>query len=447
MDIETLTIVQANRLLKTKSISATELINSFLERNRLIEPEIKAWAYLQSAELLIKIAQKIDDNQKSIVSPLAAIPYGAKDIIYTNKIPTEAGSKTMKGFIPQTDATIISKLKEFNAILIGKTTTAEFASGGGAPVTRNPWNKAHTPGGSSTGSAAAISSGMSLFSIGTQTAGSIIRPAAYNGVTALKPSYGSISKAGIIPASWSVDTVGIFTKNVEDLTLVYNELNGKDKKDYTTWLHTKQYLSVNEKKTYTIGVIRDNFFETTNEIMSAFSQAMKVLEKLGHSCVECHMPANMEQANDAHGLIVDAETASYHRKTFEIQKNLMSEELKKDIESGLIYSADEYLNAQNVRWDYQQQLFSLLNEFDILITPATPETAPKGRTKTGSPKFNKPFSNAGVPVLTIPIGYSTVTELPIGIQFVANIASEQKLINIGLAFQEATDYHQKRPKI
>lgn len=163
MDIETLTIVQANRLLKTKSISATELINSFLERNRLIEPEIKAWAYLQSAELLIKIAQKIDDNQKSIVSPLAAIPYGAKDIIYTNKIPTEAGSKTMKGFIPQTDATIISKLKEFNAILIGKTTTAEFASGGGAPVTRNPWNKAHTPGGSSTGSAAAISSGMSLF--------------------------------------------------------------------------------------------------------------------------------------------------------------------------------------------------------------------------------------------------------------------------------------------
>lgn len=158
-----------------------------------------------------------------------------KDIFLTKNLLTKAGSKTLRGFIPDENATVIEKLTKSGALLLGKTSTAEFASGGGAPNTRNPWNLSHTPGGSSTGSAAALASDMILFSLGTQTSGSVIRPASYNGLSALKPTFGIISKYGIFPASQSIDCVGIFTKNVRDLTYVFNEIKGYDSKDpYTS---------------------------------------------------------------------------------------------------------------------------------------------------------------------------------------------------------------------
>lgn len=446
MTIEQLTIVEVNRLLDTKQLSIQELIEAFIQRYADVEPQINAWAYAQKADDLREMAQQMAQNQKR-ASVLTGIPYGAKDIIYTKGIPTEAGSKTLKGYVPDRDATVIQRLTKAGGILFGKTTTAEFASGGGAPPTCNPWNLAHTPGGSSTGSAAAVASGMSLFALGTQTSGSVIRPGAYTGVTALKPTFGQISKSGIIPASWSIDTVGIFTKTVADVRLVYNELIGRDIRDETTFSAKQTPLSLRNNGSYRIGVVRQDYFEGSPEVMRAFNEAVRLLKTSGGIMEECQLPANFEGANEAHGIVVDSETAMYHQASYQHLKEQFSPELQGDIEAGLGYSASDYLQAQQCRWEYQQELFRLLNRVDVLVTPATPETAPKGLASTGSPKFNKPFSNAGVPVLTFPIGFDRKTGLPIGIQLIANRHSEQILIDIGHKFQMLTDFHLKRPKL
>lgn len=441
---EELTIAETSRLLQKKELSVYELTEMFIERNAKVEPKIKAWAYRQSRETLLKRAKEIDQSDLAKRSILAGIPYGAKDIIYTKGIPTEAGSKTLAGFIPNHDATLIEQLTNLGAMLLGKTTTAEFASGGGAPDTCNPWNLGHTPGGSSTGSAAAVSSGMALFAIGTQTSGSVIRPAAYTGITALKPTYGQLSKSGIIPASWSIDTVGIFTKTVEDVAIVYNQLVNRNRREDTIALATKQVLGENGNHPYRLAVVTDDYFQGSSEVMLAFEQAISLLERCGFMIISCQMPEIFKEANEAHGIVVDSETAHYHQDFFK-QKELYSPELREDIETGLTYTATDYLKAQQIRWQYQQQLAELFQTVDVLVTPATPVTAPKGLKSTGSPIFNKPFSNAGVPVLTMQIGFSKVTGLPIGIQLIANRFSEQQLIDIGLAFQEVSQVHLQRP--
>ena len=445
MIAEELTIAKVVAKLQKKELSVRELTEFFIQRQAKLEPKIKAWAYVQPVATLLARAAEID--QKGLVkgATLTGIPYGGKDIIYTKGIPTEAGSKTLNGFIPTRDATVIEQLTTAGALLFGKTTTAEFASGGGAPATCNPWNNEHTPGGSSSGSAAAVSSGMALFAIGTQTSGSVIRPAAYTGVTALKPTYGQLSKSGIIPASWSIDTVGIFTRTVEDVTLVYNQLVGQDGRDDTTISARKQKLSLGESS-YHLAVVTDDYFQGSPEVMQAFEAAIRLLARCGFTIGTAQMPKLFAAANEAHGIVVDSETAAYHRD-YPQQKELYSPELKADIEAGLAYTATDYLQAQALRWDYQQQLFELLQTVDVLVTPATPTTAPQGLKTTGSPRFNKPFSNGGVPVLTMPIGFSQKTGLPIGIQLIANRFSEQKLIDIGRAFQQVSDVHRQLPII
>ncbi|MGX7264029.1 amidase [Enterococcus crotali] len=442
MNIHKLTIEQAKNLLSKKSISPEELVHEFYKHITIVEPQILAWETLKSEMSVIK--QINISKESNNLSPLSFIPYGVKDIFLTKNIRTEAGSKTLKGFIPDQNATVIEKLNKSSALLLGKTTTTEFASGGGAPQTRNPWNLSHTPGGSSTGSAAALASGMVLFSLGTQTSGSVMRPASYNGLSALKPTFGTISKYGILPASPSIDCVGIFTKNVRDLTYVFNQIKGYDAKDCFSLNRIVSELNVNSSssKKFKIGLIKDNYFEGSAEVMSNLENAIRVLEKQGHIILSCKMPKNFGEANRAHGLVVDSETAAYHQDRLEVNKELFSKELNDDIRVGMSYTAVEYVNAQLLRNDYKSSMRELFKEFDLLITPTTPETAPEGLEKTGSPKFNVPFSNAGLPTLTVPIGFSD-KNLPIGMQIIADNFCEQHLIDIGEEFQRETDFHLK----
>lgn len=346
----------------------------------------------------------------------------------------------LKGNISTKNATIIEKLNKTGAIFIGKTATAEFASGGGASPTRNPWNTAHTPGGSSSGSAAAVASNMLLFSLGTQTSGSVSRPAAYNGITALKPTFGQISKSGIIPASWSVDSVGIFTKTVRDLIYVYNEIAGYDFCDRYTYSYKNKQLTLekgNLLHKFKIGLIKDLYFTASSDVMELFEQVLQFLNHDSrHQLSNCVMPSLFAEANQAHEIIVDSETASFHSTHFNRHKELFSPELRQDIEQGGTYSADAYLNAQETRWRYKNAYKSIFEKVDLLITPTTPETAPLGIKKTGSPKFNQPFSNAGLPTLTLPIGLSKKTNLPVGIQVIANVDCEQNLIDFGEQLQK-----------
>ncbi|MCM3653813.1 amidase [Metabacillus litoralis] len=442
-----LTIAEAHQLLRQKSISPTELVSFYLDHIEKVEPKVKAWVTILKERALEK-AKVLENRMKDATElpSLFAIPFGAKDIIYTKGIPTEGGSQVLKGFIPEYDATVIKMLNRSGAILLGKTTTTEFANWGSPPETRNPWNLSHTPGGSSSGSAAALASGMALMTLGTQTAGSLSRPAAYNGLTILKATYGRISKHGIIPASWSLDHVGAFTKTVEDTVIVYNELSGPDEADSSTWTLPKQKLRLQVEKEYKIGIVVDDYFENTStEISMACEEAVKQLKKIGYSITYVQLPYSLKAANAAQHMVMKAETANYHADQYTVDSSRYGGYLQQFIREGLDIKANDYLKAQKIRSVFRDELSDVFKHVDLLLTPATPTVAPEGILATGSPAYNLPFTNAGVPTLTLPIGMSG--ELPIGMQLIAAPLQEQKLVDVGYLLQQQTDWHLKTPSM
>lgn len=442
-----LTISAAHQLLEQNKISPTELMALFLGEIERKAPQIKAWVRVQS-EQAMEAARSLDliQQSKSKLPPLFAIPYGAKDIICTKSMATEAGSKLLEGYQSAQDATVIRLLENAGSLLLGKTATTEFASRGGVPETRNPWNPDHTPGGSSTGSAAAVASGMALFALGTQTMGSLSRPAAYTGLTALKGSYGRVSTAGIFPSSWSLDHVGALTKNVEDAVLVYNEITGYDPEDEATWFLPKQRLYLNDKKKrYTIGVIGDAYFQADSESMKIFDEALREMEEIGYRLKQVHMPQSFEDANAAQQTVLKSENASFHSENYRNQSSLFGEHMRGLIEEGKEISAHEYICAQRTRVLFKQQLLELFHDVDVLISPATPSPAPFGIHDTGSPAFNLPFSNAGVPTLVLPMGFTDQKSLPVGMQLISKPLEEQKLVDIGHRYQKGTNWHLKLP--
>lgn len=444
-----LTIADVNCMLKEKAISPVELVELFLGKVEKIEPKVKAWASLLKEEALAQAMElEKEMSRRDILPPLFAIPYGAKDVFYTKNIPTEGGSESLRGFIPDDDAEAVRRLKAAGAILLGKTTVTEFANWGNPPQTRNPWDLEHTPGGAGSGSAAAVASGMALMSLGTQTAGSLSRPAAYNGLTVLKATYGRISKYGVIPASWSLGHVGAFTKTVKDTVLVYNALSGPCERDSSTWTLPKEHLQLRGRMNYRVGIVIDSYFnETDNEIMKALEDTEILFKEAGYDLTFSLMPCSLKAANAAHHIVMKAETAHYHAEQFIRTPELYSDYMKQLIREGLEIKANDYLKAQRIRSAFREDLCQLFKNVDIMITPAAPTPAPKGIAETGSPVYSLPFTNAGVPTLTIPIGMSKESGLPLAMQMVAAPLMEQKLIDVGYWFQQETDWHILTPSI
>lgn len=447
--LQHLTIASTNQMLKKREISPTELISLFFKHIEKWEPHVKAWVTFQQ-ETAMEQAKALEMKMKTIeeLPPLFAIPYGAKDIIYTKGIRTEAGSNVLKGFVPETDATVVHRLQKADAVLLGKTTTTEFANWGGAPETRNPWNVNHTPGGSSSGSAAALAANMALMTLGTQTAGSLSRPAAYNGLTVLKATYGRISKAGVIPASWSLDHVGALTKTVEDAVHVYNVLSGPDPDDTATWTLPKQALKVQTNKDYTVGIVVDSYFQDADsEMAAAIENAVYLLQSLGIKTVPVRLPKSLEAGNAAHHIVMKCETASYHADQYAKDPSRFHAYLQQFIREGLQIKAIDYLKAQRIRSVFRQELCDVFKDVDLLVTPATPSPAPEGIKETGSPAYNLPFTNAGVPTLTLPVGFLKDKNLPLGMQLIAAPMQEQKLIDVGHLFQLESDWHKQSPEL
>lgn len=228
-------MAEAATLIRTKCLSPVELTEAHLKRIDAVESRVQAWVTV-TPEAAIKAAKKAERElmNGNYRGPLHGIPYGAKDIICTEGLRTSGGSQVAPDYVPSTNAAVIERLTDAGAVLLGKTTTTEFAYQGGEPPTRNPWNLSHTPGGSSSGSAAAVSAGMAAFTLGTQTFGSLIRPAAYNGLTCMKPTFGRISRYGVFYASWTLDHIGCFTRTVEDTAITLEALAGWDSRDPAT---------------------------------------------------------------------------------------------------------------------------------------------------------------------------------------------------------------------
>jgi aspartyl-tRNA(Asn)/glutamyl-tRNA(Gln) amidotransferase subunit A len=425
-----LTLSQILPLIRHKKLSPVTLMESLLRRIDTIEPHLKAWVTLDR-DGLRRISRRYQEELARGKSrgPLHGIPIAVKDIFYTAGMKTTAGSKIFENFIPDYDATAVARLKQAGAIILGKTATTEFAYHDPAP-TVNPWNLQHTPGGSSSGSAAAVAAQMCPAALGTQTGGSILRPASYCGIVGLKPTYGRISCFGVFALSWSLDHVGVLTRSVKDAALLLEILAGKDPQDATTAsLSVPAYARIGEasRKPHRMGLVR-SFFEkkaeknTWRKTLAVLSQ----LERAGAKIEEAKMPESFELVQDAHRTIMGVEAASYHERLFAAHRGAYRPRIRALIESGMEIPAVDYLRAQRMRATFCREMEKTWANFDCLITPATPAPAPAGLSSTGDPSFQNPWSFGGFPTIGLPSGLSP-QGLPVGIQLIGPPFSEKKL--------------------
>ncbi|MBI2458491.1 MAG: hypothetical protein HYV46_20470 [candidate division NC10 bacterium] len=445
-----LTLSEASELVRKRTLSPVDLVRSHLDRIAAVEPHLLAWARTLPEQALAE-AERLENllEKGTHLGPLHGIPVGIKDIYYTAGVETTGGSKVLAGFIPTYGATVVRRLRAAGAIVLGKTATTEFAYADPAP-TRNPWNPVHTPGGSSSGSAAAIAAGMCLGAFGTQTVGSIVRPAAFCGVVGLRPTYGRVSRHGILPLAWSLDHPGPMAKTVRDAALLLGAVAGPDPDDpsaaHRPVPHYAEMLG-NPLGGLTAG-IPDRYFpeRSSAAVRTAFQDALRVLEGLGMRVLDVQPPACFEAGVEAGRVVLHAEAAAFHRDRFRARPKDYGPKLAALIEAGLLVPAASYLRAQQVRSEAMAAMRRLLSEVDVVVTPAAPGPAPEGLGSTGDPVFNAPSSTFGLPALGVPMGFAP-PGLPLGLQIMGRHFDEATILRVGAAYEAATPWHARRPAV
>ena len=353
---------------------------------------------------------------------------GIKDIYHVAGVKTTAGARGFADQLPVTDATTVSRLKSAGAIVLGKTATTEFAYLDPAE-TKNPWNLERTPGGSSSGSAAAVAARMAPAALGSQTVGSVLRPAAYCGVVGLKPTYGRISRAGIMPLAWSLDHAGTFTRSVADAALLLKVLAGRDRNDPTSSdLPVPDYpaLLVLDSPPR-MGLVRQYFREeSAPETASHLDSVVAALRAAGAAVEEVSMPGSFRAVHAATRLIAQAEAAAVHADLFRLHARQYRPKIRAFVEAGSLVPALAYLQARRLRRRFQREMEPLLARFDALIMPVVPAPAPDLST-TGDGSFCAPWSFAGLPALSLPTGIGA-EGLPLAVQIVGKAFAEERLL-------------------
>lgn len=485
MDLHELSIQETHHLLANRKVSAEELTRAYLSRITRLDPSIQSYVTV-SKELALENARaadrRIGTGEK--LTALTGIPYSAKDSLSTRGIRTTCSSKILENYEPFYDCTAIKKLKSVGAVLLGKTNMDEFGMGSSTEnsayfTTRNPWNMDHVPGGSSGGSAAAVAAGLSPFSLGEDTGGSVRMPASFCGVTGLKTTYGRVSRYGLLPLVSSFDTIGPMARNVYDVALVLESIAGHDPKDSTSRVEpTQPYSEILRKaenlRGLRVGIPREYFVEgLDSEVDDALRTAIKEIEALGAQAVEVSLP-HTQYAIPVYYLILFAEASSnlakYDGIRFGLSErnvdNLMDvylktrasgfgAETKRRIMLGTFalsagYYDAYYLKAQKVRTLIRQDFQKAFKKCDALITPVAPTTAFRIGEKITNP-LDMYLSDvhvvavnlAGIPALSVPCGFSK--GLPVGMQIMGPHLSEEMLLRIGHLYQSQTDWHMKHP--
>ena len=412
------------------NLSPVELVQSVLDRIEALEPSLQAWVYLDREAVLTDARGKeAAVSRGESLGPLHGVPVGLKDIYYTEGIPTTACSRVYADFVPEFDATTVRLLKEAGAIILGKTVTTEFACMDPSP-TVNPWDAACTPGGSSSGSAVSVAARMCPAALGSQTVGSVLRPASYNGVVGFKPSFGRVSRHGVIPVSWTLDTVGWMTRSVEDAALLLQVMAGPDAADMVARPEpVPDYLAgVDNPRSPRIGVLRRFFYDNADAETTAHTDA--VVQKLadaGATVRELSLPESMDTAIDDQQTIMAVEGASFHQPMYQRQAQDYQPKLREMIGRGLSIDAITYSRAKERRRQFVTDMRNLARQTDILLTPSTPQPAQPDRTNTGNPMFQGPWTSCGLPTITLPSGLAA-SGLPLGIQLAAGYLHESGLL-------------------
>ena len=417
-----LTATDAIKLIGNNKLSRYEWVQSCFERIREKEDLVKAWVYLDEDRALEKAKQLDNENDKSQLG----IPFGIKDIIDANNTPTGFGTNFYQNNVPMRDAASVAVSKQSGCIVIGKTVSTEL--GHRAPgLTTNPHNKDFTPGGSSSGSAAAVASMMAPVCFGTQTTGSVIRPAAYCGVIGYKPSYGDFDKSGILPNSPSIDTLGLMSRSVEDIALFRSILLEED-------LVSIQKVDLSKIK---IGFVRTPHWDKTDDsTKEAFEHFLNLLRSDKLNVVDLEID-NLISKSDALHLDISGyefkRSISHERFNYYDQ---LSDQLRNGrLNDGYQVSNKNYQLALKDLSILKNQIDAVFDKTDLIITPSAPGEALKGLEYTGSPIFNTTWSLNGNPCITLPL-FKGKQELPIGCQLVAKVGEDDQLLNYAKAFLE-----------
>lgn len=435
-----LTIAQASARITSGRLSPVELTESLLARSRELDPRLNVWVTLDEDSALDAARKSAEALAKSGSSgPLHGIPFGVKDIFYTKGVKTTGGSKIYADFVPDYSSTAVSLIEQAGGIMLGKTVTTEFAMFQ-PPPTKNPWNADRTPGGSSSGSAAGTAARMFPMAFGSQTAGSVLRPASFNGVVGIKPTLGLLSRYGVMAVAWSLDTVGYFTRTVEDAAIVLGIIARHDPNDEISLdtSPTDYVAGLNSVDRPKIGIMRQYFFEhADSEVQQHTDEVISKLVDAGAQVEEVRILVDMDAGREAHLLVQNAESAD----TFEADYNAHADDFMPTtrgvIEAGLVIFGIDYARAQKLRRELRLQLGKAMEGFDAILTPSTLGPAPDTST-TGDPACQWPWTTVGFPAISIPSGLSE-DGLPLGIQLASAPLDEQKMLSVARWCEQVLD--------
>ena len=433
MNPETLTLTAASQAIRDGRLSPIDYVQALLARIDRVEPRVRAWVTVDREGVLAE-ARRCEEEarRKQFRGPLHGVPIGVKDLFYTKGLRTTAGSEVFHDFVPSEDARAVQRVKAAGAIILGKTVTTMFANLDPGP-TRNPWNPAHTPGGSSSGSAAAVAARMCPAAIGSQTIGSVGRPAAFCGISSLVPTQRRIGLSRTWPLAWSLDHVGILGRSVADLEVMLDAMS------------ESAVERTRRSKAYRIGIIRDYFYAHATEEARSLNDALaNKLGGAGFQVEEAHLPAIFEVAPATLRTIIRAETASVHEQVFPPNRHLYGPKIRAVVETGMLIDASDYVRARRIRRKYQSEMAKLFERFDALMTPAAPGTAPDLST-TGDPVMNGPWTLADFPAMTLPHALSA-NGLPIGVQLSGPPLQEGLLLELAKAVEAVIGF-QAQPSL
>ena len=429
MELELLGAAEAAEKIRGGLISSEELVTACLTQIDRLEERVEAWAFLDP-DLALKQAKAADSSLKAgmALGPLHGVPVGIKDIIDTSDMPTEDGTVLHQGRQPQYDATVVTKLREAGAVIMGKTVTTELAvfSPG---KTKNPHDLSRTPGGSSSGSAAAVAAGMIPVAIGTQTNGSIIRPASFCGVYGYKPTFGLVSRHLVLQQSRPLDQVGVYARSIEDVALTAESIIGYDSMDPDTKQRTKPNLFFTQAQPTPVdpflAFVKSPVWDHAAEDTKAACNEM--VSELGEYAGPFELDELINDVHDLHRLVMEADLARSFEREYVNGKDQLSDILCEMIERGQLVTAVDYNKAIARMSEYYHAFDKLFEEHDAIITPATPGEAPVGLDSTGSPVFCTIWTYFGMPAISLPL-LQGADGMPLGVQLVGARGDDARLL-------------------
>ena len=430
-DIFSLKVEEIVSKIKDAQLTSVEVCQKYIERINKFEKDVKAWAHFDK-KLLLEKAEEADQHRRSgkPTGPLHGIPIALKDIIGTVDMPTECGTPIRKGKSYSQNAEIVDLLLSAGAIVMGKTATSELAYLGPSKTT-NPHDHSRTPGGSSSGSAASVASFMAPLSIGSQTGGSVIRPASYCGVVGYKPSYGLISRNGVLKTSEKLDHIGVFGRSVEDVALLTKVLIKKDNHDKATIYYSSDDM-LNETKKGPLFEPKFIFYKTDHWklIDKKSKQAFEYFIKSFKKNIEVFdTPSYFKDIPKQHQIIHETDLANNFQAYYKKDKNKLSKEMRDAIERGKKYSAYDYANAIDFMKQSYESYKEVFEDYHGVITPASSGVADKGLKSTGSADFQKIWTYLGLPAISLPL-LTGENNLPLGVQLIGNKLDDLRFLGI-----------------